>query len=78
MKTDHEILAIALRDIDLINSALSTEAPIEKLKSGSNVMAAYRDFMRKGREERGIRRPWEDNPNDKVNIYTATASAGYH
>ena len=77
VKTDHEILAVALRDIDLINSALSTEAPVEKLKSGSNVMAAYRDFMRKGREERDIRRSWEDHPNDEVSISSATASARY-
>ncbi|CAL5218709.1 g420 [Coccomyxa viridis] len=29
-------------------------------------MAAYRDFMRKGRKEGIIRRSWEDNPNDKL------------
>ena len=42
-----------------------------------NVMAAYRDYMRKGREERDIRRSWEDNPNDKVSIYSAYAFARY-
>ncbi len=66
-----------MQDIDLINRAFSMKAPVRKLKSGSHVMAAYRDFMRKGREERGIRRPWENNPNDKVSIFSATALARY-
>ena len=77
VKTDHEILAVALRDIDLINNALSTKAPAKKLKSGTYVMAAYRDFMRKGRKQGDMQRPWEDKPNDKVSIYNATASARY-
>ena len=78
VKTDHEILSVALRDIDLINSALSTEAPSTELKNGRNVMAAYRDFMKKGRKLGEMRRPWEDKPDDKVSIYNATASARYH
>ena len=75
VKTDHEILSVALRDIGLINDALSSRDPIIKLKRSSNVMAAYRDYMRKGRQEENVHRSWEHTPNAKVSIYGAIVSA---
>lgn len=66
VKTDQEILQLAMKDISIVLDALSLEAPVKKLKSAKNLMKAYREFMKKGRVEGVHPRTWEKEPASEV------------
>ena len=65
IKTDHEILVTAMQDIGIIKAALSSQAPAEMLDSAPDLILAYKDFMHKGRVEKGKQRRWEYRPASK-------------
>ncbi|CAL5225613.1 g8468 [Coccomyxa viridis] len=66
VKTDQEILQLAMKDISIVLDALSLEAPVKKLKSAKNLMKAYREFMKKGRVEGVHPRTWEKEPASEL------------
>ena len=66
VKTDQEILQLAIKDISVVRDALSSEAPVKKLKTAKNLMKAYGEFMKKGRIEGSHPRTWEKEPASEV------------
>lgn len=71
VKTDYEILTIAMRDIATVKAALASKTPVQSLRKATNLISAYKHFMYKGRTKyKGrtvqlVYRPWEKKPTSK-------------
>ena len=80
VKTDYEILTIAMRDIATVKAALASKTPVQSLRKATNLISAYKHFMYKGRTKyKGrtvqlVYRPWEKKPTSKVHDCPAIAS----
>ncbi len=77
IKTDQEILAIAEKDISIVKAALtSADADAtDKLQSAPNLVAAYQEFMKKGRVQGIHPRTWEMQPSSEVIFHNTIASS---
>ena len=66
MKTDQEILQLAMEDISIIKEAQSSEEPLLLLQYAHHLIQAYKDFMQMVEEEWPPERPWAQEPKSRV------------